>query len=85
MSKLNPSDIRKTILQMAYNGQSGHIGSALSLVEIYTCLYNDFVPKNDTSKKIILSKGHGVMAQYAAMHLRHELTSDVVKNYFSAI
>ena len=67
--------MRTDMLKMAYSvGKTGaHIGPSLSLTEIMAVLYfsvMNFDPKNpqhDSRDRLILSKGHGVMAQYAAM------------------
>lgn len=87
--KIIPKDIRKTILKMAYSGSSVHIGCALSLVEIFVILYQKFVkyPNNDPNHNlrdyIILSKGHGVMAQYACMNKLGWIKDNQINGYFS--
>ncbi len=55
-------------------GKTGaHIGGSLSLIEIMAALYMDVLrfdiknPRWEGRDRLILSKGHGVMAQYAAM------------------
>ena len=66
-------ECRKDIIRMTYNvgGIGAHIGGSLSLVEIMTVLYHEilcFDTKCLTDEKrdrLILSKGHGVMSQYA--------------------
>ena len=57
-----------------HTGNTGaHIGGALSLAEIMTVLYHSVMkyhpddPTWEDRDRLILSKGHGVMAQYAAM------------------
>jgi transketolase len=65
--------LRETILKMAHAGNSGHVGCAFSIVEIMAVLYRSFLryPDNDPHHPgrdyLVLSKGHGVMAQYACM------------------
>ena len=68
------TEIRKDIIRMTYNtGLVGaHIGGSLSLAEIMAVLYskaniNKDNLNNENRDRIILSKGHGVIAQYAAM------------------
>ena len=81
--------LRKTILDMAYVGSSAHIGCAFSIVELLAVLYRDFLrypgndPLSDERDYLVLSKGHGVMAQYACMREKNWLTDDQFKNYFS--
>lgn len=72
--------LRKSVLKCIEAGGRGHIGAAMSLIEILRVLYDDFLtfnPKNinlKTRDRFILSKGHGCLALYA-------LLSD--KNFFS--
>ena len=89
LKNLIPQQIRKTILQMAYNGKSVHVGCAFSLVEIFHVLYSHFV---DTKKivsgardrdLVCLSKGHGVMALYACLQQIGLVSQEEILNYFS--
>lgn len=84
-----PNDLRKTILRMAYNAKSVHIGCAFSMVEIVHVLYSKFV---DTKKLtslapdrdyVCLSKGHGVMAIYASLYELGMIKENEIENYFS--
>lgn len=66
--------IRKQIIEIGYNlGRSGmHFGPTLSLVEIMMALYetmsyNANQPDWEDRDRLILSKGHGVLAQYITM------------------
>lgn len=83
-----PSALRKTVLEMAYAGSTVHIGCAFSIVEILAVLYRTHLryPGNDPTAQgrdyLILSKGHGVMAQYACMRELGWLSEDAVKQYF---
>jgi transketolase len=89
MSTLNAVQVRKLIIDMAYCGSTVHIGCAFSIVEILVILYRDFLnyPNNDLSSAerdyLVLSKGHGVMAQYACMNLLGFLSHEHIENYFS--
>lgn len=68
--------VRRDIIELTHKaGTSGtHIGSSLSMVELITVLYNDILTLNkedltdEKRDRFILSKGHGAMAMYAAMH-----------------
>ncbi len=51
-------DLRKGVLKMAYDRGGGHIGGALSIIEILISLYKKVLKKED---KFILSKGHGCL------------------------
>ena len=67
--------IRLDLIDMTFNtGNIGsHIGGALSMAEIMSVLYLDVLkfdaknPLSESRDRFILSKGHGVMAQYAAL------------------
>lgn len=61
---LTPAHLREVILRMAHTGQTAHAACALSLVEIVSVLYGGLLTEGD---RVILSKGHGVMALYAAL------------------
>ena len=89
VKNLDPKKIRKNILDMAFNGSTVHIGCALCLVEIFCVIYRnhlryDFGNPNDPNRDyLILSKGHGVMAQYACMKELGLLKESDLLNYFS--
>ena len=88
MNKFNATHIRKAILDMAYSGATVHIGCAFSIVELLAVLYrkhlrlNPANPAMATRDYMVLSKGHGVMAQYACLHELGWLTDDDIVNYF---
>lgn len=69
----NPAGLRRTILEMAHAGSTVHIGCAFSIVDLLAVLYRHHLryPNNDPRASgrdyMVLSKGHGVMAQYACM------------------
>lgn len=60
-------NIREDILRLAYGvGKSGaHIAPALSMVEILSSLFLGCMTEHD---QFVLSKGHGGLCYYAAMH-----------------
>ncbi len=65
--------LRSLILRCLFGGGRGHMGSAMSLVEILRVLYDrilKFNPKKNKLKnrdRLILSKGHGCLALYAIL------------------
>jgi transketolase len=87
--EFNPKTLRKAVLNMAYAGSTVHIGCAFSIIEILSVLYKNHLryPENNPLSKhrdyFLLSKGHGVMAQYACMHELGWLDDDSISNYFS--
>ncbi len=76
--------IRKDILLMGLNtgNQGSHLGGSLSLVEIMAVLYTKVLNlegfNSENRDRVILSKGHGVMAQYAAMKENNLLDEDLL-------
>ena len=86
---LIPKKIRRNILDMAFSGSTVHIGCALCLVEIFSVIYRnhlryDYTKPDDPNRDfLILSKGHGVMAQYACMKELGWLKDSDLLNYFS--
>jgi transketolase len=65
--------LRRLIFRAIENGGRGHIGAALSLVEIVRVLYDDILrfrahePKWPGRDRFVLSKGHGCLALYAVL------------------
>ncbi|PCJ59276.1 MAG: transketolase [Planctomycetota bacterium] len=85
----NVNKLRKTVLEMAYAGSTVHIGCAFSIIELLAVLYRNHLnyPNNDPESKmrdyLVLSKGHGVMAQYACMRELGWLKDNSFTEYFS--
>lgn len=63
--RIDPNKLRKHILDMVYNKQSGHIGGSFSICELISYLYSEYDIIN--KDKLILSKGHAVPALYAVL------------------
>jgi len=79
-------EIRRHVVRMAYESQSGHVGGGLSASDILACLYFDVMrvrpeePLWPDRDRFILSKGHAAAVWYAALALRgffplHELAT----------
>tara|TARA_R110001583_G_scaffold72692_3_gene203185 strand:+ start:7264 stop:8040 length:777 start_codon:yes stop_codon:yes gene_type:complete len=66
--KINPNKLRKHVLDMVYEKQSGHIGGSFSMAEITAYLYNNYDLITPNKDKFILSKGHAVPILYAALY-----------------
>lgn len=87
--QFNVKKLRRTIIEMAYRGQSVHVGCAFSIVEICSVLYRSILNLDDRTPHapgrdlLVLSKGHGVMAQYACMHELGWLDANDIQTYFS--
>ena len=56
--------LRRQIIRALEGGGRGHVGPSFSLVEILRVLYDDVITPADT---VILSKGHGCLAQYVML------------------
>src|SRR6516164_3995386 len=89
LRRFDPRRLRRTVLEMAYAGSTVHIACAFSIVEILAVLYRSHLelgngdphcPKRDY---LVLSKGHGVMAQYACLRELGWLTDQDIRAYFS--
>jgi transketolase len=89
MTAFNARQLRRTVLEMAFAGSTVHVACAFSLTEILAVLYRSHLryPGNDPQAPqrdyLILSKGHGVMAQYACMHEKGWLPKSALENYYS--
>lgn len=88
MKNFDATRIRKTILDMAFAGSTVHIGCAFSIVELLAVLYRNHLrfdrsdPHSPTRDYMVLSKGHGVMAQYACLHEIGWLPGEEIARYF---
>ncbi|MBK9322823.1 MAG: transketolase [Bdellovibrionaceae bacterium] len=84
----NARNLRKTVLDMAFSGSTVHIPCAFSLIEIMAVLYRDHLMVGESAMDpnrdfLALSKGHGVMAQYACLYELGWLNETDVRNYFA--
>jgi transketolase len=74
MTTLDPRVVRRHILQQSRRANVGHIGSALSIVEILCALYGSVMratpPGEPDRDRFVLSKGHAALALYAVLHLK---------------
>ena len=88
-NSFNAQALRKTVLDMAYAGTTGHIGCAFSIIELLAVLYRKYLryPDNDPQSSLrdylVLSKGHGVRAQYACMRELGWLKEEAFTGYFA--
>ena len=66
-------NLRRLVIKALEGGGRGHLGSALSLIEILRALYDDTLrfdsgrPEWPERDRFILSKGHGCLALYAVL------------------
>ena len=65
--------LRSLVVRSLIGGGRGHMGSAMSLIEMLRVLYDDIVKFNSSNPlkkdrdRVILSKGHGCLALYAIL------------------
>ncbi len=87
--RFHAARMRRTVLEMAYAGSTVHIGCAFSIIELVAVLYRNHLryPGNDPRAEgrdyLVLSKGHGVMAQYACMRELGWLDDSHIQGYFA--
>lgn len=79
--------VKKAILNAAYKATETHVGSALSCADIMEALYFQVANvtkdncKSDLRDRIVMSKGHAALAQYACLMLKGIIPRDVFDTY----
>ena len=85
MENISPKRIRQIIIEQSKRAGVGHIGSALSVVEIIAALYGSVLrvddPSNSDRDRFILSKGHAALALYAALFLKGWITREALDTF----
>ena len=87
MSIFNQDQItaRELILQTAYGAKEGHIGSALSIVDLLLVLYQRILHIKDINDlerdRFILSKGHAALALYVILYMSKKITQSDLASY----
>jgi len=80
-------NIRRNILRLIRAGEAGHVGGALSSVEIVTALYFNLLnidpgnPKWPQRDRFVLSAGHKCLVLYAALAERGFFDKSVLDTY----
>jgi len=82
---MSPREMRRIILEQSRRANVGHIGSALSTVEIVAALYGGILrvpaPEDPDRDRFVLSKGHSALTLYAALFLKGWLGKDDLETY----
>lgn len=66
--KLTANRNRKRIVEMVYRAGVGHVGGALSVIDLLTAIYELEVDFNEEKRtRVVLSKGHATPALYAEL------------------
>jgi transketolase len=87
MKTFDAREIRRRILRMSFVGATAHLGCSMSIVEILAVLYRSHLrlrrddPDWPDRDYLVLSKGHGVMAQYACLNELGWVTDDDLAHY----
>ena len=85
---IKSKNVRNNVLDMTSIGNSSHVGSALSIVDILVYLYGFFLnhypkePKNENRDRFILSKGHAGAALYATLSEFEYFPSTLLKTHY---
>ena len=86
---LSPPTLRRHVLHMASAGNAVHLGCAFSIIELVARLYARHMryardnPDDPNRDYLVLSKGHGVMAQYACLYELGWLQRADLDHYFA--
>lgn len=79
---------RLNVIKMTSKGNSSHVGSALSIVDILSVLYCKILnfnvenPKDPDRDRFILSKGHAGVAVYASLAQSGFFSENLLKNHY---
>lgn len=77
--------IRRTVLEQSKRANVGHIGSALSIADVLAALFDgplaDARADDPDRNRLVLSKGHAVLALYAAFHACGRLSSEDLNTF----
>ena len=82
-------NMRRNVLEMAYlsGSSSTHFGGGLSIVDITATLYGSILnlnlknPEDEARDRFILSKGHGVLGYYTALHEVGYISLEELKSF----
>ncbi len=86
--RFDAARLRRTILDMSLAGSTVHVPCAFSIVEILAVLYRSYLrldandPRAPDRDYLVLSKGHGVMAQYACLNELGWVSDAELRAYF---
>lgn len=81
---LTARKLRRLVLQESKRAHVGHIGSALSIVDIVAVLFDRFLePGSERADRplLVLSKGHAALVAYCALHVAGVITADDLAGY----
>jgi hypothetical protein len=77
--------LHQQIIKIAKKSNMGHIGSALSVIDLIAVLYDKILDisavKNPNRDRFILSKGHSALALYVVLHSKGFINDEELNNY----
>ncbi|MBF0558793.1 MAG: transketolase [Nitrospirae bacterium] len=76
-------EIRRTVIEMAHHSKGGHVGSALSCVDILAVLYWKILKLDPWQERdiFILSKAHAAMALYSTLAIKGIIDRTILDGY----
>ena len=72
---------RRRILDISQRVTALHVAPAFSCLEIVDAIYNVLMPAGGPRDTFVMSKGHGVMAQYVVLEAIGVLTREMLDSY----
>lgn len=84
---LKAQELRRSVVEMVYRGQTGHIGGDLSECDLLTVLYYHVMhldaqhPDDPDRDRFVLSKGHCVETYYAILADKGFIAKDELKTF----
>lgn len=84
---LRAAQARRGVVRMIEAGGSGHLGGALSCLDIVTALYSRILsidpadPENPGRDRFLLSAGHKALAQYSALAVHQFFPEEILDTY----
>ncbi len=85
--QLQAEKVRKRVVEIIFSSRSGHIGGALSSVDMETALYFNIMnvdpanPKYEDRDRFILSKGHSVETLYSVLAAAGFIDDEILNSY----
>ncbi len=77
--------IRRSVLTQSKRADVGHIGSALSVVDLLAALYGGVLEAHSASDperdRFVLSKGHAALALYCTLHATGRMSDDTLASF----
>lgn len=78
-------DYKKLIIEQSKRAGVGHIGSALSIVDIVYVAFDEFLDRPELDEnsrdRFVLSKGHAALALYVVLYLKGFITEQELNTY----